>query len=172
MSPCGFYNPCMRYSCKSLIFLALTALLAACAANWPTAPLTAGAKAPAPETGRQVAGLAEGLLGVPYRYGGETPQGFDCSGLVQYVYGQVGERVPRTADAQFEAAHNVPVRALAPGDLVFFRLAGSKVSHVGIFVGGGRFIHAPSSGGQVSYARLADPWWWNRFIGAGRLYTP
>lgn len=160
----------MRYTRKWLFCLMLILLLPGCAANWPAPEGVAAGEAP--ERGQRIAGLAEGLLGVPYRYGGETPQGFDCSGLVLYVHRQLGLRVPRTADAQFEAARSVPVRDLAPGDLVFFRLAGSKVSHVGIFVGDGRFVHAPSSGGEVRYAELGDPWWWNRFIGAGRLYRP
>ncbi|HET9679436.1 MAG TPA: C40 family peptidase [Gammaproteobacteria bacterium] len=153
---------------KLLICQVLALLLAACAANWPTPTLETGDAAT--PMGSRITGLAQGLLGVPYRYGGESPQGFDCSGLVYYIHERLGLDVPRTADSQFEAVQPVPVRELVPGDLVFFQLATAKASHVGIYVGDGRFIHAPSSGGEVEYARLADEWWWSRFLGAGRLY--
>lgn len=158
----------MEYRNKLLLCTILGVLLAACTANWQPPPFAEHGAAP---SGEEIAGLAQGLLGAPYRYGGESPQGFDCSGLVYYIHERLGIDVPRSADAQFGRAGQVAVRDLQPGDLVFFRLAGSKVSHVGIYVGDGRFIHAPSTGKEVSYAELDDAWWWNRFVGAGRFYT-
>lgn len=113
---------------------------------------------------------AEQLLGTPYRYGGSSPRGFDCSGLVQYTHAQAGVRVPRVARAQHRDARRVPMHSLKPGDLVFFRLAG-KTDHVGIYVGNGAFIHAPSSGKQVSRARLDSVYWRPRLVGAGSYLT-
>lgn len=158
----------MEYRCELLLCAITTLLLAACTANWQPPEFADQDTAP---TGEELAGLAQGLLGAPYRYGGETPQGFDCSGLVYYIHERLGIDVPRSADAQFGHARQVAVRDLQPGDLVFFRLAGSKVEHVGIYIGNGRFIHAPSTGKDVSYAELDNAWWWNRFVGAGRFYS-
>lgn len=112
---------------------------------------------------------ADAQLGVPYRYGGSNPDGFDCSGLVQYAYSVAGIQVPRTTSAQLRAAQKVSLANLRPGDLVFFRFAW-KPSHVGIYAGGGRFIHAPSTGKEVSYERLDNPFWRERVVAAGRVY--
>ncbi|NIR96568.1 MAG: C40 family peptidase, partial [Gammaproteobacteria bacterium] len=101
--------------------------------------------------------VARDMVGVPYRYGGESPrEGFDCSGLVHYSYLRAGLRVPRTTRDQFRRGRPVPRGRLAPGDLLFFRLDGRKVSHVGIYMGNGRFVHAPSSGKTVSIASLGN----------------
>ncbi|MBI3771746.1 MAG: C40 family peptidase [Gammaproteobacteria bacterium] len=112
--------------------------------------------------------LAMGMLDVPYRRGGNTPKGFDCSGLVYYVYRQLGVQVGRSAQEQFRQAQPVTADNLRPGDLVFYRLRTKAVSHVGIYAGEGRFIHAPSHGKRVSYALMAEPYWQKRFAGAGR----
>ncbi len=114
--------------------------------------------------------VAMGQLGTPYRYGGRSPrEGFDCSGLVQYTHRQAGIDVPRTARDQYKASRPVSRRQLRPGDLVFFRIDGRRVSHVGIYLGDGRFIHAPSSGRKVTTARLDDPYWRRHYTGAGRF---
>ena len=108
-------------------------------------------------------------LGTPYRWGGEsTTRGFDCSGLTQHAYQAANLDLPRTSYQQYRATDRVAREDLAPGDLVFFSVSGGRVDHVGIYVGGGRFIHAPSSGKTVSFARLDQGYWSRRYAGAGR----
>jgi len=119
--------------------------------------------------GEKVVRVAEGLIGTPYKFGGDDPRGFDCSGLVFYSFDRLGIEVPRTAVEQLRAARSVEPEALNPGDLVFFRTTARRVDHVGIYAGDGRFIHAPSSGHVVSYAYLDDPYYRAHFVGAGRL---
>jgi len=92
--------------------------------------------------------IAERYLGVPYRYGGSSPSGFDCSGFVMYVYGRLGVHLPRTSSAQYGAAHRVSRSSARPGDLVFF-FTGGSVTHVGIYLGGNRMIAAPHTGARV-----------------------
>ena len=113
--------------------------------------------------------IAAGMLGTPYRYGGASPRGFDCSGLVYFAYRKAGIPVPRTTGAQLHYAHPVHPSRLRPGDLLFFRLTSRTVSHVGIYAGDGRFIHAPSRGKRVSYASLDNPYWQQRIVAAGRF---
>ena len=113
--------------------------------------------------------IARHMVGAPYLYGGASPRGFDCSGLVYYSYREAGIKVPRTSDEQYRQSERVKLSHLRPGDLVFFRLSRDKPSHVGIYVGSGQFIHAPSGGKRVSYALLTDSYWEARVIGAGRL---
>ena len=111
------------------------------------------------------------LVGTAYRYGGNTPEGgFDCSGLVNYVYRDMLDlRLPRTSRdlAAFQGPRIVPDR-LTAADLVFFG-SGGQVSHVGIYVGEGRFVHAPSSGGTVRLDRLDGPYWRDHYSGAKRV---
>jgi len=109
------------------------------------------------------------MLGTPYRYGGSSPHGFDCSGLVYYSYRRAGIHVPRTTYAQMNAANRVRLRDLAAGDLLFFRLGRQPVSHVAIYTGDGQFIHAPSSGKRVSYGSMSDVYWKTRLVAAGRF---
>lgn len=110
--------------------------------------------------------VAADQIGTPYRYGGNSRRGFDCSGLVHYAHRQIGVQVPRTTHQQWRGADVPRRRHLVPGDLLFFSLNGGKGRHVGIYEGGGVFIHAPSSGKRVSRASLDNPYWRKRMIGA------
>lgn len=112
---------------------------------------------------------ARKMLGAPYRYGGASPQGFDCSGLVFYSYRQARIQVPRTSLAQYRQSKPVPSRQLRPGDLVFFRLKGRVVSHVGIYQGRDKFVHASTLGKRVSIQSLANPYWRKRLVRGGRF---
>ncbi len=113
--------------------------------------------------------IARKMLGTPYRYGGDSPDGFDCSGLVYYSYRGAGLAVPRTTLTQYQATRPVSARALEPGDLVFFRLDGRAVSHVGLYMNNGEFIHAPATGREVTVASLANRYWRERFVRGGRF---
>ncbi len=108
-------------------------------------------------------------LGTPYRWGGESAeQGFDCSGLTQHAFKAASIDLPRTSSQQYRATKRIERQALRPGDLVFFRLSGKRIDHVGIYVGGDRFIHAPSSGKTVSFASLDNVFWGRKYVGGGR----
>ena len=157
--------------------LAITVLsLAACGAN-PAAP--PAAKEPSSgqvvnrvervTAGDRAAAVALEQVGVPYRYGGSTPSGFDCSGLVQYSYTRAGVRVPRTTGQLWSASNPVGRGELRAGDLLFFSIEG-KMSHVGVYLGEQRFVHAPQSGRKVSVASLSSPFYRAAFIRAGRPY--
>ena len=120
--------------------------------------------------GSEIFNIAQGFLGTPYRYGGGDPSGFDCSGLVQYSHLNAGINVPRTAAAQYKIAHPVSRSELKPGDVIFFRVHWRKISHVGIYAGQGKFIHAPSSGKHVTFSSLNEPYWQKRIVKTGRFY--
>jgi len=120
---------------------------------------------------QDVAVFALGLLGVDYRWGGETPaRGLDCSGLVRYVFAEVtGVTLPRTSREMSRLGDKVALGDLAPGDLVFFNTRRLAFSHVGLYLGDNRFIHAPSTGGEVEIATLSQTYWKRHFDGARRL---
>jgi len=100
------------------------------------------------------------MVGKPYRFGGSSPSsGFDCSGLVQFSFKQAGVAVPRSTDEQWRASRRIRRAELRRGDLIFFDQEGKKNSHVGIYLGAGRFVHAPSSGKSVRSDRLDGPYW-------------
>ena len=125
-----------------------------------------------PRASNEVLIRAIGLVGTPYRYGGNTPAGgFDCSGLVGFVFRDAaGLRLPRTTtDLVAMRAPGVGTLELEPGDLLFFAPGGGKASHIGIFVGEGRFVHAPSTGGTVRLDRLDVDYWRRAFVGARRV---
>lgn len=117
-----------------------------------------------------LAALALGLRDIRYRRGGRSPQhGFDCSGFVHYVFEQaLGIDLPANSAAQFHAGAQVRRDDLRVGDLVFFRTRGKRVSHVGIYLGGERFIHSPTTGERVRVDRLSERYWAHRFAGARR----
>ncbi len=107
-------------------------------------------------------------LGTPYRYGGHLPYSLDCSLLVQRTFAARGLRLPRTADAQFDLGRPVNHSELLPGDRLYFISKSGRINHTGIYIGGGRFIHASSRRGRVAVDTLSDPIYWTRFAGARR----
>jgi cell wall-associated NlpC family hydrolase len=121
---------------------------------------------PAGTLGEQAAALAQQYLGVPYVWGGASPSGFDCSGLVVYVYGRLGVSLPHYTGALWTSGSRVSSSQLAPGDLVFFY---PDLGHVGIYIGGGLFIHAPHTGDVVKISSLSDPWYSSVYMGAVRI---
>jgi cell wall-associated NlpC family hydrolase len=132
----------------------------------PSAPLGARSRI---SVGGAVAELAMDMVGARYRYGGADPvQGFDCSGLVFYAYNQLGYRVPRTSAEQFRAARKIALGEAGAGDLMFFQDQ-AQLSHVGIYLGDGLFVHAPAAGQQVSVERVDSPYYQRHLVAVGRL---
>ena len=117
--------------------------------------------------GERAAVIAVRQIGVPYRYGGSDTQGFDCSGLVQYAYANAGKRIPRTTAGQWRRLTPVDANRVRVGDLLFFRIEG-KVSHVGLYLGNRKFVHAPSTGRNVSTASLDSDFYRRAFVRAAR----
>jgi cell wall-associated NlpC family hydrolase len=164
---------------KRLIFTLSIGLLAACASTpEPTvetvfikkeSTVSRAITNPAKSSGMIALETARKMLGVPYRYGGTDPHGFDCSGLVQYAFSHAGVKLPRSSRDIFRNSQLIDPKNLQAGDLVFFAISKSKVSHVGIYDDRNRFIHAPSSGKGVSYANLESSYWRERLVGAGRF---
>lgn len=148
------------------------AFLAACASMTPT-PISTPPAAPPAAVANNILIRAIGLVGTPYRWGGNTPQsGFDCSGLVDYVYRtQAGITLPRTSRAMAALdAPTVPRRDLKAGDLLFFG-SHHRVTHVAIYVGNGRFVNAPDTGGTVRLDRLDGYYWRDHYLFAKRILT-
>jgi len=125
----------------------------------------------AKDTASDITSYALSLIGVDYRFGGNTPdQGLDCSGLIRYVFQQAtGLSLPRSAREQARVGESVGRDSLQPGDLVFFNTRRFQFSHVGLYIGDNRFIHAPSRGGAVQVVRLDDAYWQKAFNGARRI---
>ena len=153
--------------------LVLLWVLAGCSSSPPQNQTWDGAPdwASASPKQRDVVRHALGYVGVPYHYGGDSAEtGFDCSGLVWRVYRQAaGVRLPRDTYSISRKGVAIPSRQLQPGDLVFFNTQRRPYSHVGIYLGKNRFVHAPSSGGVVSVARISDRYWRQRFDGGRRI---
>lgn len=133
------------------------------------APASARPEGAPAASGYEISGTALALRGIPYRLGGADPSGFDCSGLVWYVFGQHGLALPRTVEEQFRVGGAIDPSQLEAGDLVFFSTVTAGASHVGIVIGGDSFIHAPSSNGVVRVERLGATYWAQRFLGARRI---
>lgn len=166
----------MPYTARFAL-LALAALLTACAGNAPSPDYPADSfPIVGNENADDVLMSAIGLVGTPYRYGGNTPDsGFDCSGLIGYVYrNSAGIQLPRSTREMINLrAPTVSRSALQSGDLVFFATnGGSQVSHAGIYVGEGRFVHAPSSGGTVRLDYLSTAYWQKTYLSAKRVLAP
>jgi len=120
------------------------------------------------DAGARVVATAKKYLGAPYVWGGTGPEGFDCSGLVQTVFAENGIALPRGAGDQYREGKKISKNALRPGDLVFFHTYTAGPSHVGIYVGGGKFLHAESSPAGVTVTPLDAPYWRDRWLGARR----
>ena len=117
----------------------------------------------------QVVSNANKLMGIKYVYGGTTTKGFDCSGFIGYVYKKVGVALPRTSAGMYATGTSVKKSNLMTGDLVFFNTLGKGVSHAGIYIGNGKFIHSRSSKG-VSVSSINDPYYWgSKYVGAKRV---
>lgn len=165
-----------RGALRGLVTGGALALLAGCAPFPAEQPLPGGDDggwaswgSDAPDADSQrIVDAARRMLGAPYRWGGSSPEGFDCSGLVWFAYREAGLSVPRTSDDQYRAARPVDIVAARPGDLVFFG-EDSRITHVGIYLGSRRFIHAPESGQVVKVSSIEDGWYRARFAGAGSL---
>jgi murein DD-endopeptidase len=135
------------------------------------APGPSPAVVPATTTGDEIALRAIALIGAPYVWGGDGPSEFDCSGLVRFIHDQLGITVPRTAAQQYSAARPVRMERIEPGDLLFFRTrGGERISHVAIYTGEGRFIHAPQTGRPVELRELDDQYYRPRLAGVGRMF--
>jgi len=159
-----------------LYLMAFSVWLAGCTAPAPKSDATAAyARAPSSQAERSEALLQAVLaLGTQYRYGGDSPQtGYDCSGLVAHVFEQAwGIRLPHNTQAQSEAGMPVSLAELQPGDLVFYDTQHRPYSHVGIYVGDGRFVHAPKTGARVRVESLRSRYWASHFDGARRIAPP
>jgi nitrogen regulatory protein PII-like uncharacterized protein len=123
------------------------------------------------EMGPVAARTAERFVGIPYRWGGNNVvEGMDCSGFVRAVFNLCGVIIPRTSREQFKVGESIPDSELADGDLVFFGLSADQINHVGIYVGAGRFVHAPRRGDDIKISSLDDPYFSRKFVGAKRYF--
>jgi cell wall-associated NlpC family hydrolase len=182
-----------RSTCRGALAVASAMCLSACAARSvpPSPPRGVAPPRTAPEAGaplvpgtaspwspvgtpagaQPVVATALALVGTPYRDGGSAPDGFDCSGFVQYVFGRHGWHVPRTVAAQFLAGRPVATGDVRAGDLLFFATMGEGPTHVAIALEGGRFVHAPSGRGRVRVDSFVGRYWPPRYVGARRLVS-
>ncbi len=149
--------------------LAVAWLIAGCASG-PSYPQSGSGteKSRSAMSASAAAKVALEQIGSPYRYGGDDRSGFDCSGMVHYSYLQIGKQVPRTTHDLWRQSRPVSVANLQVGDILFFKIDG-KMSHVGMYLGDGRFVHAPSTGKRVTIARLDSTFYQQAFVRGGRF---
>jgi cell wall-associated NlpC family hydrolase len=165
---------------KYLLHIVFLLTISGCGSLGPTTPAPVSAPEPAPSAAAPRAQRSEALLqalfalGLDYRYGGNSPvTGFDCSGLVAHVYLEAWNiRLPRNTSAQSKAGMPVSLAELQAGDLVFYDTLKRPYSHVGIYLGDSKFVHAPKSGAQVRVESLKSAYWAQRFNGARRIEPP
>lgn len=162
---------------RLVVVLVLAAAGAACATSgavprpFPGAPADVAGVAPEahPVDAGAIVQAALAFRGVPYRNGGTDPAGFDCSGLVQYVFAQHGVTLPREVRDQAQWGREVRLAGIEPGDLIFFATGSGGASHVGLAIGGDEFVHAPSTRGVVRVERFSMPYWASRIVGVRRI---
>ena len=167
----------MNWKARAAVAL-ITALLAACGtapkkpAPKPRPPITLSGLS-ADGAGREILMVTMGLIGLDYRFGGSNPEaGLDCSGMVGYIYrNAVGVELPRTAAQIADVARPIPDSQLRVGDLVFFNTSGKPFSHMGIYVGDGKFAHAPSSNSQIRLDYLSNSYFAARYQGARTVFN-
>ena len=155
----------LKFLRNASIILPLAVLISACSSS---PPMTSGR---APQSGARAAFYATKLVGARYHYGGNNPsRGFDCSGLVQYSYKLAGIQIPRSTRYQYQRSHYINRNQLRKGDLLFFNQEGKRFSHVGIYIGDNKFVHAPSSGKRVRVSTISNPYWSRHLASTRRLY--
>jgi len=158
---------------RLLLIVVLGSGVSACSSQEPLSRAPAAKNATVvrpqlkPSIGERAAAIALRQVGTPYRYGGASPRGFDCSGLVHYSYANAGKTIPRTTSGLWASLMPVDSGRVRAGDLLFFNIAG-KMSHVGMYIGNGRFVHAPSTGKTVSVEHLDNDYYRRTLIRAGR----
>ena len=125
--------------------------------------------APTRDFGLQAVTLAKKQMGKMYQWGGQGPDRFDCSGLVYYVYGNLGVPMPRVSGQQAKVGREIGRKDLQPGDMLYFATSGSSINHVGIYLGNAKFVHAPRKGMPVRTDSLNNGWWKQKYRGARRI---
>jgi len=150
---------------SGMMFLIVSSLIAGCSSSPPVKSVKGYTSA----VGEKAAETAASMLGKPYKYRGESPSGFDCSGLVRYSYLVAGLDVPHGTKALRQVTRYVSSRSLLKGDLLFFLQEGKRYSHVGLYIGSDRFVHAPSSWKAVRTDSLTDPYWKKHLLEARRF---
>jgi len=159
-------------SCRSISpvwVLSVVLTLAACAGSPPRVASATAATNSENARAARAADHALAVVGAPYRYGGVDPDGFDCSGLVHYSFRKIGISLPRDTRSLRKVGMLIDLNDLAKGDLVFFDQEGKKSSHVGIYLGDGSFVHAPSTGGRVRADKIDLTYWRKHFTEARRI---
>lgn len=152
-----------------LLATGLVLLLAGCSSGASSGAVVQPSDGLSPAKRSEIVLAALGHLDTPYVYGGTDANGLDCSALVQRVYRHVGKSVPRSSREQARVARRVSRSRMQPGDVVFFAINGRQISHVGIYIGDGRFVHAPNSRSRVRIEPLDNPYWQPRLRFAGHF---